>query len=212
MNMAMDYMSEAARKPDPRRRPLALEGKRYILRDHMAALIQLALALGSARALDWYNACVYASILFPVKLSSAVILARVNPAVLNVRGRRQAVTRREKIFFSVFIPSSPALPIVAGLDVGGSGWSHRSMSEFLIGLGFVLAGMSLVAWALAVSTFFEPTVRIQQDRGHTVCTCGPYRFVRHPGYTGAIATAAGVPLALGSLWCHVWNRYAALSG
>ena len=30
---------------------------------------------------------------------------------------------------------------------------------------------------------------------------GPYRVVRHPGYTGAIVAAAGVPLALGSRWC-----------
>ena len=88
-------------------------------------------------------------------------------------------------------------------DVGGSGWSHRSTFELLIGLGFVLAGASLVVWALAVNAFFEPTVRIQHDREQRVCTSGPYRFVRHPGYLGAIAAVAGVPLALGSLWCYV---------
>ena len=111
--------------------------------------------------------------LFIVKLSAAIILTRVNPAVLNVRGAKQTMSVRERIFFSVFIPSSLALPIVAGLDVGGSGWSHRSMSELVIGLGFVLAGTSLV----------EPTVRIQSDREQTVCTSGSYRVVRHPGYT-----------------------------
>jgi len=30
--------------------------------------------------------------------------------------------------------------------------------------------------------FFSATVRIQTDRGHTVVSSGPYRFVRHPGY------------------------------
>ncbi len=190
-------------RTDPRQEPLALAGKRYIVREHVAAVLQLALVLGSARTLDWYNAWLYASVLLIVKIGSAVSLARVNPAVLNARGTRQPLSTREQIFFLVFIPSSLAMPVVAGLDAGGAGWSHRSTLELVIGLGFMLAGTSLVVWALAVNAFFEPSVRVQRDRGQTVCTTGPYRFVRHPGYTGAILATAGVPLALGSRWCFV---------
>jgi protein-S-isoprenylcysteine O-methyltransferase Ste14 len=29
--------------------------------------------------------------------------------------------------------------------------------------------------------YFSTAVRIQSERGHTVCRSGPYRFVRHPG-------------------------------
>jgi len=188
---------------DPRQEPLTAAGKGYIVRDHLEAVLQLALALGSARTLGWYNAWLYAAALLIVKLSSAILLSRVNPAVLNVRGTRLTVSGRERLFFSVFIPSALALPIVAGLDVGGTGWSHRSTSELMIGLGSVLAGSSLVVWALAVNAFFEKTVRIQRDREQTVCTSGPYHFVRHPGYTGTILATAGVPLALGSRWCFV---------
>lgn len=169
----------------------------------MAAVIQLALALGAARTLGWYNAWLYASVLLVVKVSSALILTRANPAVLNARGTRQEMSTRERIFFSVFIPSTLALPIVAGLDVGGAGWTHRSLMELTVGLAFVLSGTSVVVWALAVNAFFEPTVRIQHDRGQRVCASGPYRFVRHPGYTGVILATAGVPLALGSRWCFV---------
>ena len=190
-------------RTDPRQEPLTLAGKRYIVREHLAAVLQFGLALGSARTLDWYNAWLYGAFLLIVKLSSAVSLVRVNPAVLNARGTRQPLSRREQIFFSVFIPSSLAIPIVAGLDAGGTGWSHRSTLELVIGLGFMLAGTSLVVWALAVNAFFEPSVRVQRDRGHTVCTTGPYRFVRHPGYTGAILATAAVPLALGSRWCFL---------
>ena len=199
----MASQTTAIPRTDPRQEPLTLAGKRYVIREHLAAVVQLALALGSARTLDWYNAWLYGSFLLIVKLSSAVSLARVNPAVLNARGTRQPMSRRERVFFSVFIPSSLALPVVAGLDAGGAGWSHRSMLELVIGLGFMLVGTSLVVWALAVNAFFEPSVRIQRDRGHTVCTTGPYRFVRHPGYTGAILATAGVPLVLGSRWCFV---------
>jgi protein-S-isoprenylcysteine O-methyltransferase Ste14 len=41
-------------------------------------------------------------------------------------------------------------------------------------------------------------VRIQTDRGHTVATGGPYRFVRHPGYAGGLALTLATPFLLGS--------------
>jgi protein-S-isoprenylcysteine O-methyltransferase Ste14 len=46
-------------------------------------------------------------------------------------------------------------------------------------------------------------VRIQTDRGHTVITSGPYRFVRHPGYLGLIIFTLATPLLLGSRWAFI---------
>lgn len=43
-----------------------------------------------------------------------------------------------------------------------------------------------------------------------MCTTGPYRFVRHPGYVGAIVQAFGAPLLLGSLWALIPGALAAL--
>jgi len=51
-----------------------------------------------------------------------------------------------------------------------------------------------------VNSFFEPGVRIQSERCQRVIDSGPYRFVRHLGYTSAIALFFGMSLALGSLW------------
>jgi protein-S-isoprenylcysteine O-methyltransferase Ste14 len=48
--------------------------------------------------------------------------------------------------------------------------------------------------------FFSAVVRIQTDRGHTVCSTGPYRLVRHPGYAGMIIGTLGLPLMLTSFW------------
>jgi protein-S-isoprenylcysteine O-methyltransferase Ste14 len=67
-----------------------------------------------------------------------------------------------------------------------------------------LGGTAVVTWAMAVNTHFEKTVRIQSDRGHTVCDRGPYRWVRHPGYVGAsLAFPLATPLLLGSAWAFV---------
>ena len=46
-------------------------------------------------------------------------------------------------------------------------------------------------------------VRLQKERGQTVISDGPYRFVRHPGYVGGIVANICGPLALGSLWALI---------
>jgi protein-S-isoprenylcysteine O-methyltransferase Ste14 len=57
-----------------------------------------------------------------------------------------------------------------------------------------------VTWAESVNKFFEPSVRIQIDRGHKVIDTGPYGIVRHPGDALGYPLFLGMPLALGSLW------------
>jgi protein-S-isoprenylcysteine O-methyltransferase Ste14 len=68
------------------------------------------------------------------------------------------------------------------------------------GLALLAAGIAIVTWGMTVNRFAETSVRIQNDRGHTVITSGPYRLVRHPMYVGAILLYAATPLILGSLW------------
>ena len=65
------------------------------------------------------------------------------------------------------------------------------------------AGMALSVYAMLNNRFFSPVVRIQHERGHTLVTSGPYRFVRHPGYVGAILASACGGVALGSWWSLV---------
>jgi protein-S-isoprenylcysteine O-methyltransferase Ste14 len=63
--------------------------------------------------------------------------------------------------------------------------------------------MVIVTWAQAANKFFEPTVRIQADRGQQVIDSGPYAIVRHPGYVGGMLFSLGIALALGSLWALI---------
>ena len=94
--------------------------------------------------------------------------------------------------------------IVAGLDVGRFQWSRPVPAgvQAVALLGYA-AGMALSVYAMASNRFFSPVVRIQHERGHTLVTSGPYRFVRHPGYVGAILASACGGVALGSWWSLV---------
>jgi protein-S-isoprenylcysteine O-methyltransferase Ste14 len=46
-------------------------------------------------------------------------------------------------------------------------------------------------------------VRIQTDRGQRVVSSGPYHWIRHPGYAGALLTYLGTPIFLDSIWAFL---------
>jgi protein-S-isoprenylcysteine O-methyltransferase Ste14 len=96
-----------------------------------------------------------------------------------------------------------AIVPVAAMDSGRFHWS--SLPWWTCGIGYVLllAGMGIATRAAAVNKFFEPTVRLQTDRGHHVIDKGPYAFVRHPGYLGGLFTLIGIAFSLSSLWALV---------
>src|SRR5262249_30447566 len=89
---------------------------------------------------------------------------------------------------------------LATLDAGRTGWSNVPLWVVVTGYVLLIGGIAVTTSAQAVNPFFEPGVRIQMERAQRVVTSGPYRFVRHPGYTGAIALFIAIPLALAS-WC-----------
>jgi protein-S-isoprenylcysteine O-methyltransferase Ste14 len=92
---------------------------------------------------------------------------------------------------------------VAALDDGRFHWSDSPWRVCAVGYALLLVGVGITTWAEAVNRFFEPTVRIQTERGHKVIDAGPYAVVRHPSYVGGFFTAAGMALSLGSLWALV---------
>ena len=68
---------------------------------------------------------------------------------------------------------------------------------FWLGLALMAAGITFRWWAIRVlAQFFTVDVSIRED--HRLVRDGPYRWLRHPSYTGALATFYGLALALGS--------------
>jgi protein-S-isoprenylcysteine O-methyltransferase Ste14 len=89
--------------------------------------------------------------------------------------------------------------LLAGLDVGRLHWSATvPFALQILGLIGFAVGMGLTTWAMLVNRFFSSAVRLQPDRGHEVVTSGPYRLVRHPGYSGGLLLLLGAGFALGS--------------
>lgn len=136
--------------------------------------------------------------------ASALILARVNPAIYRARSRFQPGTERwDLVLLWLMLPAMLAEIPLAALDAGRMSWSAVPPSIVIVGYVLLGAGGALTAWAQAVNRFFEPGVRLQRERGQHVVSSGPYAIVRHPGYIGALMIFAGIALALGSWWALI---------
>jgi protein-S-isoprenylcysteine O-methyltransferase Ste14 len=102
-----------------------------------------------------------------------------------------------------------ARPIVASLDLR-YGWNGSVPVPVQLGALVVAASAyGLGVWAISANAYFSKVVRIQNGRGQTVATGGPYRFVRHPGYLGEIVFELVTPFMLGSWWALVPGGVAA---
>jgi len=68
---------------------------------------------------------------------------------------------------------------------------------FVVGMVLMCAGIAIRQWAVALlGELFTIDVRVHP--GQSVVERGPYRWVRHPSYTGLILTFVGIGLALGN--------------
>jgi protein-S-isoprenylcysteine O-methyltransferase Ste14 len=96
---------------------------------------------------------------------------------------------------AVVVGLGGAFALAANLQAAAIGDGRRLF--FVAGLVLASAGIALRQWAVAVlGPFFTVDVRVQT--GQTVIDRGPYRWVRHPSYTGLIMVFAGLGLALGN--------------
>jgi protein-S-isoprenylcysteine O-methyltransferase len=65
-------------------------------------------------------------------------------------------------------------------------------------LAFLVVGLAIRWWAIVtLGKFFTVDVAVHAD--HRLVTRGPYRFVRHPSYTGILLAFIGLALSTGSL-------------
>ncbi|MFN2211934.1 MAG: methyltransferase family protein [Anaerolineales bacterium] len=161
----------------------------------------------SAGTLDWVWGWVLVGLVFVFLLAHPLLLVPINPELLVERGKGlgdegvKTWDRWVAGFAAGVMPLSSW--IVAGLDVR-FGWTGPvPLVYHLFGLLGSIAGYGLFLWAMISNAYFSEGVRIQDERGHTVATGGPYRFVRHPGYSGAILSQLSTPFLLGSIWSMI---------
>lgn len=187
---------QTEQRTGPDKRKLFLITVIYIL------VLALLLVAASGRW-DWVMAWALA-VVMGVMGAITALMARADQSFIEERTRMKADVKSWDKPLGVILSISPlAVMIVAGLDMRYS-WSSPVAPGVQIGALIVVVVTQLgYAWAIASNRFFGRFVRIQKDRGHSVATGGPYRFVRHPGYATGLLTILACAPALGSLWALV---------
>ena len=165
------------------------------------ALFALAALFVPAGTLRWTEAWIFV-ILYTVAVMAAVAwMKKRSPGLFQERTKRKKDAKSwDKMFMILYSIFLLGLLILPGLDAVRFRWSEVPFIAKVIAFIGYLPGFWIVFWAMRENAFLSDVVRIQEDRGHTVCTTGPYRLVRHPMYVGVILIMVCFPFSLGSLY------------
>jgi protein-S-isoprenylcysteine O-methyltransferase Ste14 len=183
---------------------LKKQAVKYMVVVMMQRILGLACFLLAAGTLLDVRGWIYFSMYFIVSIITLAVMFNNHAETLSERGKKHENTKSwDKIFLGIYVPSAfYIIYIVAGLGVRFQ-WPVLSTTFMYVGATLYIVSTILGVWAIMENKHFEPTSRIQDDRNQTVITTGPYRLVRHPGYSSIITWAISVPMIFGSLFTGV---------
>jgi protein-S-isoprenylcysteine O-methyltransferase Ste14 len=105
------------------------------------------------------------------------------------KGRRDR-DRATRVWIALALAAAIAAAVLARSGV-------RPASARTAGIAMMWLGLAVRVWAIAaLGRSFRTTVEV--DPGQAVVAVGPYKWVRHPSYTGLLLIVAGFGLAAGS--------------
>lgn len=179
---------------------------KWIIQASVGAVGYGAVIFLSAGTLKWLWGWILLGELVVLLAAHPLILIPKDPDLLAERAkgtRDKDVKSWDKWITSLAGGMMMLAWVVAGLDLRFEWSAPMPVALHLLGALLTLLGYGLFMWAMSANPFFAEGVRIQHERGHRVARGGPYRYVRHPGYAGAILAHLATPFLLGSPWALI---------
>jgi len=159
-----------------------------------------ALLFVPAGTFAWLGAWVFLGEIWFLGLAVGFWLMRYDPILL--RERTGGFVQRDQPPVDKLLVVSMIVVYVGWLVLIGLDrrylWSSVPVSLQVVGAIGVFLSVYIGYLTFRENSFASPAVKIQTERAHNVVTTGPYRYVRHPMYAGALFHFAGLPLLLGS--------------
>lgn len=178
---------------------------RWLLKTSFFLVVAAAGLFLPAGSTSWGAGRAYFGMVAAVQLLNALVLIPLSPELIVERSQVQAGTKHwdTPLVMWVAVIGPLSTWVVSGLDhrFGWSGGLLPALQWLFLAIAFL--GGLITLWAMACNRFFSGTVRIQAERGHSVVSAGPYRFLRHPGYAGGLLFNLASPPALGSWWAFL---------
>jgi protein-S-isoprenylcysteine O-methyltransferase Ste14 len=190
-----------------------MDGKlitRYAVRETMGVVIMGVALFWSAGKINWWPAWAALAVMAAWVAATGYVILRFNPALLAERlGPRKGAKTWDTAIMSLVGILQLGRYIVAGLDQRYGWTGDFPLALQIAALILSVPGYAIVVWATASNAFFSQIVRIQEERDHKVVSSGPYRYIRHPAYAGAILYELAVPLLLASWWALLLSSLSA---
>ncbi len=177
---------------------------RLVLSTLVSALLFAALIMGPAYAftgnLDWLRGWLVVGICILASAVGGIYFLVTDPGLVRERTKAPQTKTPADTLATLFI-----LLVVIGFCTAAIYESRRLQllplsPDVSLAAGVVVfaIGIAIVVWTFRVNSFATTVVEVQEVRNQRVIDTGPYRFVRHPMYFGAIWYFAGVALMLKS--------------
>jgi protein-S-isoprenylcysteine O-methyltransferase Ste14 len=132
---------------------------------------------------------------FPILVFAVFLIDHLIPR-LTVPKRAELAEKSDYGSY-VVISMATLIAVSAGLAMRLLNLGTSSGLFQWAGLLIIIGGLAIREWALIkLGRFFSRTVQIQAE--HKVISEGPYRWIRHPAYTGMILIYAGIIMSIGT--------------
>ena len=155
---------------------------------------------GSAWTLNYWQAWVFLAAFFGPAFAITINLMKTDPKLLERRitvGPTDEKETSQKIIQSLAQASFLLVIIFPVLD-HRFGWSTVPLSITILGDMLIVIGFYIVFLVFSENTYASALIEVATEQ--KVVSTGPYAWVRHPMYIGALILLVGTPLALGSWW------------
>jgi protein-S-isoprenylcysteine O-methyltransferase Ste14 len=165
-------------------------------------IMGLLLFLGAGTA-DWLAAWVFLVEMIVLSIVGGLWLIRHDPALVQERLAppiQKGQPTADKVLLPVIILEISGAIVLMALDAVRFAWSSVPFWVQAVGDLLLLLSIWISFQTLGENSFAAPVVKVQESRGQTVISSGPYRHVRHPMYAGVLMFLVGTSLLLGSWW------------
>ncbi len=180
---------------------MSLQTKVMVVESVEFLVMALALFL-PAGTVAWPAAWVFMGLLFVCGLPITWWLLKYDPGLIEERMQFRPQLFWDKVFIAIAFVFGLFWLILMPLDAVRFHWSRMPVELKTLGAMVLLISLYIAFLTMRENPYSSAVVRVQKERAQTVISTGPYRYVRHPMYTGACLFFLGTALLLGS-WSGV---------
>ena len=163
-------------------------------------LILFALVFICAGTIHFWQGWLFCLVFWSSSIAMGIYFIEYNRPLLERRmrfGPWEESRPIEKVVITLIFLMFVALMIVAALDHRFA-WSQVPGALVVIANILIVATFGFFIVVLDANPFAASTITV--EAGQRVISTGPYAYVRHPMYAGALLLIFAMPIALGSWW------------